>query len=107
MANALGYITETPNGFKGKLSLSNFDTSIRIIKNHVKSADNQPDYRVYAGTGNADIGAGWVKTAKRSGRDFISLSLADPQIGPSRIYCTIAPVKGSEDRHIILWNPRS
>lgn len=106
MANALGYITQTETGFEGTLSLMSLNTPIRIVPNDEKSAETQPHYRVVAGPANADIGAGWVKTSKRTGKQFISLSLADPQIGPRRVYCTITPVNGSKDRHVILWNPR-
>ena len=46
------------------------------------------------------------RKAKASGREYVSLTLADPQIGPRRIYANLAPVKGKKGRHVILWNPR-
>ena len=106
MANALGYINETENGFTGALTLMSLNAPIRIVKNADKTEKRHPDYRVLAGQNGSDIGAGWVRKAKSSGRDYISLTLADPLIGPRRVYCTIAPVKGEEGRHVILWNPR-
>ena len=78
---------------------------IRIEKNSQKSADGQPDYRIFAGDTGSEIGGGWLRKAKASGREYVSLTLADPQIGPRRVYANLAPVKGKKGRHVILWNP--
>ncbi len=107
MANALGYVSETDTGFEGALAMMSLNTPIRIVKNDDKTADKQPDFRVYAGQKGSDIGGGWVRTAKSSGREYISLTLADPMIGPRKIYANLAPVKGDDRRHVILWNPQS
>ncbi|MEM6554384.1 MAG: DUF736 domain-containing protein [Pseudomonadota bacterium] len=106
MANALGYIDETETGFEGNLAMMSLNAPIRIVKNEQKTADKQPDYRVYGGERGKDIGGGWLRTAASSGREYVSLTLSDPMIGPRNIYATIAPVKGKEGRHVILWNPR-
>lgn len=105
MANALGYVNETETGFEGVLALMSLSAPIRIVRNAEKESDAQPDYRVYAGRRGADIGGGWIRKAKSSGRDYVSLTLADPLIG-RKIYATLAPVKGAEGRHVILWNAR-
>ncbi len=106
MANALGYVTETKDGFEGTVSMMNFSLPIRIEKNADKAADGQPDYRIFAGDGSAEIGGGWMRKAKASGREYLSITLADPQIGPRKIFANLAPVKGKPGRHVILWNPR-
>lgn len=106
MANALGYMDETKNGYEGMLSLMNISTWIRITKNTDKSRDAQPDFRVYVGESSTQIGGGWLKTSKRSGSEYVSMTFADPLIGPRRIYANLAPVKGKKGRHVILWNPR-
>ena len=105
MANAIGYVNETENGYEGALAMVNLSMPIRFSKNGDKSLDVQPDYRIYAGETDTEIGGGWIKTAKGSGREYVSITLADPQIGPSRIYANLAPVKGHDGRHVILWNP--
>ena len=105
MANALGYIEETKTGFEGTLAMIDLSARIRIEKNDEKTAEMQPDYRIYAGDTRSDIGGGWLRKAKASGKEYISLTLADPQIGPRKIYANIAPVKGKKGRHVILWNP--
>lgn len=106
MANALGYVTETRSGFEGTLSMMNFSAAVRIEKNAEKSADGQPDYRVLAGDNAIEIGSGWMRKAKASGREYLSITLADPQIGPRRVFANLAPVKGRKGRHVILWSPR-
>lgn len=105
MANALGYVSETKNGFEGSLAMMNLAATIRLDKNTDKELDGQPDYRIFAGETSTEIGGGWVRKAKSSGREYVSITLADPQIGPRRIYANLAPVKGKEGRHVILWNP--
>lgn len=106
MANALGYVTETENGFEGALAMMSLNANIRIVKNTDKTAESQPDFRVYAGERSADIGGGWLRTAVSSGREYVSLTLADPAIGPRRIYANLAPVKDNDGHHVILWNPK-
>ena len=105
MANALGYVSETKNGFEGSLAMMNLAAAIRLDKNTEKEMDGQPDYRIFAGETSTESGGGWVRKAKNTGREYISITLADPQIGPRRIYANLAPVKGKEGRHVILWNP--
>ena len=105
MANALGYVTETKTGFEGSLAMMNLSAPIRFEKNAEKDMDDQPDYRIFAGETSSEIGGGWIRKAKVSGRDYVSITLADPQIGPRRVYANLAPVKGKKGRHVILWNP--
>ena len=105
MANALGYVTETKDGFEGNLAMMNLSAPIRFDRNTDKESDGQPDYRIFAGETSTEIGGGWIRTAKSSGREYVSITLADPQIGPRRVYANLAPVKGKAGRHVILWNP--
>ena len=104
MANALGYVSETKTGFSGSLAMMNLTAPIRIEKNADKKAAAEPDYRIFAG--DIEIGGGWIAQAKSSGREYISLTLADPQIGPRKIYANLAPVKGKKGRYVLLWNPK-
>ncbi len=106
MANALGYVSETKTGFEGSLAMMNLSAAIRIETNVDKTEEGQPDYRIYAGETSTEIGGGWMRKAKASGREYVSLTLADPQIGPRRIFANLAPVKSRKGRHVILWNPR-
>ena len=56
MANALGYVSETQTGFEGALAMMNLTAPIRIEKNADKTADTQPDYRIFAGDIRTEIG---------------------------------------------------
>ncbi|MEL6859801.1 MAG: DUF736 domain-containing protein [Pseudomonadota bacterium] len=105
MANAIGYVAKVENGFEGSLSMMNLSVPIRFDKNASKDQDGQPDYRIYAGETDTEIGGAWIKTAKASGREYVSVTLADPQLGPTKIYANLAPVKDHKDRFVILWNP--
>lgn len=105
MANALGYVSETEAGFEGTLTMLNLTALIRLERNPTKQTEGQPDYLILAGETSSQIGGAWIRTAKQSGCEYISLTLADPQIGPRRVYANLAPVKGKEGRHVILWNP--
>jgi len=106
MANALGYVSETETGFEGALAMMNLSVPLRIEKNADKTTDAQPDYRIFAGDILTEIGGGWIMTAKSSGKDYVSLTLADPQIGPRKVYANLAPVKGKKGRYVLLWNPK-
>lgn len=106
MANALGYVTTTATGYKGTLAMLTLSTPIQIIENTQKDRPEQPDFRVLAGEKGAEIGAGWTKTAKSSGKDYLSLTLADPAIGPGKVYANLAPVKDDDNRFVLLWNPK-
>jgi len=107
MANALGYVTETETGFVGSLALITMSAPIRIVKNSEKTSDKEPGFRIFAGERGSDIGGGWLREATSSGRKYLSLTLADPSIGPRKIYANLAPMKGENGRHVILWNPKN
>lgn len=106
MAQALGYVTQGDNGnFEGILAMG-LNTRIRIVTNDAKSTPKQPDYRVYAAQGG-EIGGGWTRTGKSSGKDYVSLTLAHPMIGPSKVYANLGQAAGGEEEEFaILWNPK-
>jgi len=105
MAQALGYVTKTDDGnFVGKLAMG-LNTRIDIVTNEGKDSERQPDFRVYSADGG-EIGGGWTRTGKASGKDYISLTLAHPMIGPRKVYANLGQASGGEaDEFAILWNP--
>ena len=107
MAQALGYVTKQENGFEGTLSMLTLKTRIRIVPNATKETERQPDFRVYAGDGG-EIGGGWNRVGKASGRPYVSLTLAHPTlIGPRKIYANLGRAAGQDDEAVmaVLWNP--
>ena len=78
MAQALGYVTKTENGsFEGTLSMMSLKKRISIKPNEAKESDGQPDFRVFT-EDRIEIGGGWNRTGKVSGKDYISLTFAAP-----------------------------
>ncbi len=107
MSKSIGYITPTDNGnFEGNLAMGINDT-IRVLKNEAKTPkSNEPDFRIF-GNINGEIGAGWNKIGKTSGKPFISISLEHPNISDKVVYASTGPVKGSKEKALaMVWNPR-
>lgn len=102
---AIGYVTKTDTGYKGQLKTISVRADIEIIPNRAKASDTQPDYRVLAN--GSEVGAGWIKTGERSGKDYISLSFAAPEFGPRTLFANLGRAAGQddEDTFAIIWNP--
>jgi uncharacterized protein (DUF736 family) len=102
---AIGYVTRNGEGFKGQLKTVSIRAEIEIIPNRSKTSETQPDYRVLAG--GSEVGGGWIKTGERSGKDYVSLSLAAPEFGPRVLYANLGRAAGQDDgdAYAIIWNP--
>ena len=103
---AIGFVEkQSDGGFRGQLKTVSIQAEIEIVLNDQKSSATQPDYRVL--TGDIEIGAGWLKTASSSGKDYVSLSLTAPEFGTSRLYANLGQAAGSDDPDVfaIIWNP--
>ena len=103
---AIGHVTKASDGsFKGQLRTLSFKAPIEIVPNAAKNSDTQPDYRVYSQA--TEIGAAWVRRGKTSGEDYVSLSLADPALGPKTLYANLGRAAGQDDENVyaVIWNP--
>ncbi len=105
MAQALGYVSQSKDGnFEGTLALG-LNSRISIVPNNNKTAEKQPDFRVFAKAGG-EIGGGWSRVGKASGKPYISLTLAHPMIGPRKVYANLGRANGKpKGEFAILWNP--
>ena len=106
MAHALGYVSQNETGnFEGTLTLGQKST-ITIVANDNKEGDSQPDFRVYSNQ-NGEIGAGWNRVGKTSGKPYVSLTLAHPTLCPRKVYVNLGQIKGKENKgtFALLWNP--
>ncbi|MCR6659776.1 MAG: DUF736 domain-containing protein [Asticcacaulis sp.] len=105
--SAIGYVTRnTETGiYKGQIRTLSIRTDIEIIPNRAKQAPGQPDFRVVAGP--VELGAGWVRTGERSGKDYVSLGIAAPEFGPRRIYVNLGRAADHDDDDVfaLIWNP--
>ena len=107
MAITLGTFTKSEVGFIGTLKTLNAAAALAIVPVD-KTADNGPDYRVYAGQ-RYEIGAGWSQVAKSSGETYVNLKLGCPEFGPNWLRCRLVKLDHpAEDggTHIVLWEPR-
>lgn len=106
--SAIGYVThnEERGTYKGSLKTLSIDCGIEIIANREKTQDAQPDFRIFSDQ-RTEIGAGWRKVGKQSGRDYVSLTFAAPELGPRKLYANLGPAAGQDDPAVfaIIWNP--
>jgi len=102
---AIGYVTRHEDGFKGQLKTVSIRADIEIVPNRSKAHASQPDYRVYCS--GSEVGGGWIKTGERSGKDYVSLSLAAPEFGQRVLYANLGRAAGQDDddAFAIIWNP--
>lgn len=103
---AIGYVTKQANGsFKGRITTLSIRADIDVVPNSTKTSDDQPDYRVR--TQGVEIGAGWVRQGRTSGKDYVSLSLAAPEFGPRKLYANLGQAAGhkGDDVYAVIWNP--
>jgi uncharacterized protein (DUF736 family) len=103
---AIGFVTRTDNGgFRGELKTLSIRADIDIVPNRDKSADTQPDFRVI--TQGIEIGAGWIRRGESSGKDYVSLSLAAPELGSRKLYANLGRAVGLGDEGVffLIWNP--
>lgn len=105
---AIGYVTHNPerDSYKGSLKTLTIACGIELIPNGEKDGDKQPDYRIFTDE-RTEIGAGWKRTGKNSGRPYVSLTFAAPELGPKRLYANLGPAAGQDDSSVyaIIWNP--
>jgi len=104
---AIGHVTKQANGsFKGRLTTLSIRADIEILPNVAKESNEQPDYRVRVQ--GVEIGAGWKRQSRTSGNEYVSLSLAAPELGPRTIYANLGHAAGldeAEDVFALIWNP--
>jgi|GEM_PF-347711 len=103
---SIGTLRRNPNGaFKGELRFATFQRPIPVQLFRVrKSKDTAPDFRMIAGNGT-EVGAAWIKQNKRTGEDYISVSIALPELGTA-IYGTLGKMPNQPDENLfsIIWN---
>jgi uncharacterized protein (DUF736 family) len=105
--SAIGYVTRNPETgvYKGQIKTLTIRTDIEITPNRGKSSPEHPDFRVFAGA--VELGAGWVRTGERSGKDYVSLAIAAPEFGPRRLYVNLGRAADQDDDDVfaLIWNP--
>ncbi|WP_456305878.1 DUF736 domain-containing protein [Komagataeibacter xylinus] len=95
----IGTFTRTEDGiFNGTIRTLNINVKA-TIRPVTREHDRAPDYRVAAN--GVELGAGWSRTAKDSGAEYLSLKLDDPSFnGP--VYASL--VQGDNGEHKLIWS---
>ena len=110
MAQSLGTVTKNAKGgFEGTLAMMTLTTRITIAPNEeAKENERQPDFRIYAAQGG-EIGGGWNRVGKNSGKEYVSLTFAHPVFGDKRVFANLARAAGADSESVlaILWNPQN
>ena len=104
--SAIGYVTHNPDkgSYKGSLKTLTISTGIEILPNTDKTKDGHPDYRIFTDE-RTEIGAGWNKIGKASGKPYVSLVFAAPELG-RKLYANLGTAPGQDDAQVfaIIWN---
>ncbi|ETI64979.1 hypothetical protein C100_04390 [Sphingobium sp. C100] len=96
----IGTFTAQDSRLTGKLETLTLSqpAQIRAVE---KDNDKAPDFRIYAGKSEFEVGAAWKKTS-REGRDYLSVKLDDPSF-PAPIYGSLVETDEA-GKHQLIWS---
>ena len=103
----IGSVTKREDGrYEGELKTLSVKAEIVVLPVHDKSAPAQPDYRVLSQ--GIEIGAGWIRTGQISGKEYVALSIAAPELGSRTLYANLGRAAGQTDPDVfaLIWNPQ-
>ena len=103
----IGSVTKREDGrYEGELKTLSVKADIVILPTGDKSASNQPDFRVLSQ--GIEIGAGWIRTGQISGKEYVALSIAAPELGARTLYANLGRAAGQTDPDVfaLIWNPQ-
>ena len=100
----IGKFTKDGAGFTGNIETLAFRAKLTLEPNTNKKSDKAPDFRiVHVAEGfTSEIGAAWIKTARTSGAQYLSLSIDDDPTLLEPINCRLVKT-GAEDGHTLFW----
>jgi uncharacterized protein (DUF736 family) len=99
----IGTFTATGNGFTGVVKTLTLNVKTAKLVSNEKDNEKAPDFRIFVGT--TEFGAAWKKTARETGRDYLSVKLDDPSF-PAPIYASL--VEGEEQGTLaLIWSRRN
>ena len=101
----IGSVTKREDGrYEGELKTLSIRAEISIVPVGDKMSPNQPDYRVLSQ--GIEVGAGWNRTGQSSGKEYVSLSISAPELGPRTLYANLGRAAGQTDPDVfaLIWN---
>jgi uncharacterized protein (DUF736 family) len=103
MSVSIGEVRKNKDGsFDGQLVTLAFQCTVKIVPVAKKASPKSPDFVVRSG--RAELGAGWIKTGKESGEDYVSLVFKGPGIG--KVFANLGKMAGQDDDDVfaVIWN---
>ena len=103
----IGSVTKRDDGrYEGELKTLSVRAEIVLVPVTDKATASHPDYRVFAQ--GIEIGAGWLRTGQISGKEYVALSIAAPELGPKTLYANLGRAAGQTDPDVfaLIWNPQ-
>ena len=103
----IGSVTKREDGrYEGEIRTLSVRADIVVLPTGDKSAPNQPYYRVLSQ--GIEIGAGWIRTGQISGKEYVALSIAAPELGSKTLYANLGRAAGQTDPDVfaLIWNPQ-
>lgn len=103
----IGSVTKRSDGhYEGELKTLSVRADIQIVPVTDKIAATQPDFRVLSQ--GIEIGAGWIRTGQISGKEYVALSFAAPELGNKTLYANLGRAAGQTDVDVfaLIWNPQ-
>ena len=95
----IGTFTRSDDGaFTGTIRTLNVNVRA-TIRPVAKDNERGPDYRVTAN--GVELGAGWSKTTKDTGAEYVSVKLDDPSF-TAPVYATL--VQADRGEHRLIWS---
>lgn len=103
----IGSVTKRDDGrYEGELRTLPVRAEIILAPVGDKSSPSQPDYRVLSQ--GIEIGAAWIRTGQISGKEYVALSIAAPELGAKTLYANLGRAAGQTDPDVfaLIWNPQ-
>ncbi len=101
----IGSVTKCDDGrYEGELKTLSVRAAIVLVPVGDKASPGQPDYRVLSQ--DIEIGAAWIRTGQLSGKDYVALAIAAPELGPKTLYANLGRAAGQTDPDVfaLIWN---
>ena len=99
MATIGTFTKDDAGNYNGAIKTLTLDVKAATLRQVEKDSDKAPDFRVYAGKSEFEIGAAWRKTS-REGRDYLSVKLDDPSF-PAPIYASLVD---ADEGYSLIWS---
>jgi uncharacterized protein (DUF736 family) len=103
----IGSVTKRDDGhYEGELKTLSVRADIALMPITDKASPGQPDYRVLSQ--GIEIGAGWIRVGQLSGKEYVALSIAAPELGAKTLYANLGRAAGQTDPNVyaLIWNPQ-